>query len=445
MISFENIEKRSRLYAFLFNYMKFFHNYIFYEEIDVIGEENIPPQGEPCFTISNHQNGLMDPLAKLNMFPDKRQPVFIARGDIFKKDFVARLLKFTKVLPTYRTRDGDRNDIKKNNDTFHLAGHILSQGGTVILYPEAQHQHGRYLGPFKKGFPRICFSAVEQSDFKKNVKVLPVCIHYSHYERIKSKLLVVIGKPFTFEEFYDIYKTDPNLAYSKLNEKARSILKEMVIDIEDQEHYKEYDFLRTMIPKNRLSNEQSFQAVFQDEKKTIAEIDQIKMEDHAKFELLMQKTRAYSLALQSNRFRDWLIHSNITWARTLFKDLKILLCLPLFLFSLITNGIPFFVPELLVKKLKDRQLFSSVRFGLAFFLFPVWYLIVYLSVWLFSGSLLLGLWIILFAILTIGLLYYYKVWVIKVFHSYRYLIMGKDQEVIRLKEIKKQILQFFNI
>lgn len=84
MISFDNIDQHSRLYGFVYSLMKFAHNKIFYDEVLIVGKENIPPKGEPCFAISNHQNGLMDPLAKLTMFEDHRQPIFIARG-IFSK------------------------------------------------------------------------------------------------------------------------------------------------------------------------------------------------------------------------------------------------------------------------------------------------------------------------------------------------------------------------
>ena len=111
MINFENIDKPHKIYGYILPYMRYLHNHIFYEDVEIIGAENIPPVGEPCFVISNHQNGLMDPLAKLNMFKDNRQPVYIARGDIFKKDTVAKLLKYIKVLPTFRTRDGQRSDI----------------------------------------------------------------------------------------------------------------------------------------------------------------------------------------------------------------------------------------------------------------------------------------------------------------------------------------------
>ena len=61
---------------------------------------------------------MMDAMAILHtMFRDRRQPVFIARGDIFKKDGVARILRFLKIMPTFRSRDGNVSDVKSNIST----------------------------------------------------------------------------------------------------------------------------------------------------------------------------------------------------------------------------------------------------------------------------------------------------------------------------------------
>lgn len=446
MINFENIDKPSRMYGILLNLMNFAHNYIFYDEVVVIGKENIPPKGEPCFAISNHQNGLMDPLAKLNMFEDQRQPVFIARGDIFKKDTIAKLLKFAKILPTFRTRDGDRSDIRRNNDTFSTAGEVLSRGGTVILYPEAQHQHGRYLGEFKKGFPRICFAAEEIADYSLHLKILPVCLHYSNYERIGSKLLIIIGKSFTFEEFYEIHKTDPNLAFQKLNEKTRAILKDMVIDITDQDHYNEYDTLRLMISRERVNNLKTkcnYLQNFIEEKKVIEEIDTLKEQNPEKFHQLIDKTEQYQRDLKNLKMRDWLINSNVSWFKSIVKDFGLLLLFPFFIFSVINNGVVYYTPELLVKKLKDRQLFSTVRFALGFVLAPVWYLILLILVWFFSNSLLIAMIWVIFSLLIFKLIYFWQKEAIKLFHTYRYLLFSRTIGLKNLRKLKAEIVDFF--
>ena len=130
------------------------------------------------------------------MFDDFRQPVFIARGDIFKKDRVAKILRFLKILPTFRTRDGGVSDIKYNMTSFGIAAKVLNDGGTLVIAPEAQHQQGHYLGSFKKGFPRIAFAAEEMADFKLDLQILPVNIHYKDYYNARSEVVLTVGEPF---------------------------------------------------------------------------------------------------------------------------------------------------------------------------------------------------------------------------------------------------------
>ncbi|HNW68701.1 MAG TPA: 1-acyl-sn-glycerol-3-phosphate acyltransferase, partial [Bacteroidales bacterium] len=107
MISFENIGRYDKGYHLLNLYLRFTHNKLYYKKVQIIGRENIPPRGTPTLVIGNHQNALMDALAILYLFDDYRQPVFIARGDIFKKsNTIAKILRFLKIMPTFRTRDG---------------------------------------------------------------------------------------------------------------------------------------------------------------------------------------------------------------------------------------------------------------------------------------------------------------------------------------------------
>lgn len=355
-------------------------------------------------------------------------------------------MRFAKILPTFRSRDGDRSDIRKNNDTFATAGGILSRGGTVILYPEAQHQHGRYLGVFKKGFPRICFAAEEISDYNLHLKILPVCLHYSHYEKLGAKLLIIVGTPFTFEEFYDTHRTDPNLAYNQLNEKTRAILKEMVIDIEDRENYDQYDTLRLMISKHRVTTQNAkhnFYQKFLEEKKIIEEIDQLKQEQPKKFEDLMDKSKQYQKGLKDLNLRDWLINSKVDWINSISKDIGSILLFPFFLFSLLNNGLVYYIPELMVKRLKDRQLFSTIRFALGFILSLFWYPILFIIVFSFTKSIPFSFIWVFSSILLFKLIFYWKKGVVKLFHTYRYLFLKKSKDLIMLKKLKEEILLFF--
>ena len=87
-----------------------------YSEMQVIGEENIPQDGAVIIA-PNHCNTLMDPLVVLRA--RKEPTVFGARADIFNNKTAAAALRFLRILPMVRKRDGLRN-VAKNHDVLHV-------------------------------------------------------------------------------------------------------------------------------------------------------------------------------------------------------------------------------------------------------------------------------------------------------------------------------------
>jgi len=313
MISFDKIDQYDWLYDLYMNYLCVAHNYIYYRHFYILNKENIPPKGQPTIVIANHQNGLMDALAILHtMFQDRRQPVFIARGDIFKKDSVARILRFLKIMPTFRSRDGNRDDIRSNLALYNRAAKVLKAGGTIVIFPEATHQHGHYMNTFKKGFCRIAFSAEEINDFKLGVQVLPLNIHYSNYFNFRSDLMVTVGEPFTFDEFFELYKESPNEAYLALNDKARARVKELTPDIDIPEYLNEIEALTQMMSRPYLKKKglrPNFLPNQKDAAMTIiANLKQFQAEEPDAFTRLMDDTRQYSTLLKEKSLYhtpDW--------------------------------------------------------------------------------------------------------------------------------------------
>lgn len=409
MISFENVDRFNIHFYIQMHYLRFALKHVFYRKVYVKGLENIPKKGEPVFVISNHQNGMMDPINILCMFPDKRLPVFIARGDIFKKDAIAKILRYFRIMPTFRTRDGGRSDILQNNVTFSIAGKILQRGGTMIMFPEAGHQHGRYLSTFKKGFPRICFAAEEEADYNLNLKILPMNLHYSDYFTIGEKVLLTIGEPFTIKEFFEQYKTEPNNAFVAMNEKARERVKAMSIDIKDPELYDEFDLLRTMVSTNRVKmsgKKVDFPELYLEEKRVIDDLDAMREQEPEKFDDLMQKTKDYMGKIRELKLPDWVVGEKITFPNIVLRFLLGVLVAPFAIFGFINNAIPFFSCNILIDKVKDPMLHSSVRFGVGFFLFPIYYLILLGVVWGVSHSFWFALAYVLVTFITLYFLVY---------------------------------------
>ena len=414
MISFENIDKYDWLYALYLRYLNVAHNHIYYRHFYVINDENIPPKGEPTIVIANHQNGLMDALAILHtMSRDGRQPVFIARGDIFKKDGVARILRFLKIMPTFRSRDGNRDDVRSNLALYERAARVLKNGGTVVIFPEATHQHGHYMNTFKKGFCRIAFAAEELNDFGLGVKVLPLNIHYSNYFDFQSDLMVTAGPAFTYEEFFELYKEKPNDAYLALNEKARARVKEITPDIDIPEYYNEIEALTHMMSEPYLRHKKLKPHYLPNQKDAamtiIANLRQFKNEQEPAFNTLMEQTREYINLLQARGLHHWVINRKLSIFRLVFRILLMILSFPLCLFGYINNFIPNFITKHYTAKVKDPMLHSSFQYVIGTIAtFPIYYILLLVAVWLISKHFWIALLYVALSAVTAFFYHYYK-------------------------------------
>ncbi len=380
------------------------------------------------------------------MFDDFRQPVFIARGDIFKKDRVAKVLRFLKILPTFRTRDGGVSDIKFNMTSFHLAANVLNQGGTLVIAPEAQHQQGHYLGSFKKGFPRIAFTAELEADFKLDLQILPVNIHYKDYYNARSEVVLTVGEPFGCSEFSENFKSDPNIAYRLLNEKARERLKAITPDVEQyEEYYPEIDFLRQLWVKPRLEKKGLSASYFpnypSEEVVLLREISAMSKEQPERFSQLMQTTHDYLDELQRLNLRDWIIGRKVGFPKVLLYTMATVLAFPFYLFGLINNIIPFSIPAIFRKKIKDRQLHSSFNFVCGLVFFTLFYLLVLVLIWIFSKSFLCALGYLLLMFLSFFAFYHYKRGFIKLKALWRYYKLCRTGETKKAEELKAKLLE----
>lgn len=406
MISFEDIDKPSLWYDLLMQYLCVAHNHIYYRHFYILNPENIPPKGTPTLVIANHQNGMMDAMSILHtMYKDGRQPVFIARGDIFKKDAVAKILRFLKILPVFRNRDGGRDDVKKDLEIFDRAARVLKNGGTLVIFPEAGHQAGHFMSTFKKGFSRIAFGAEEMYDFNLGVQILPLNIHYSNYFNFRSDLMVTCGKPFTYEEFFDLYKAAPNQAYLALNEKARNRVKELTPDIDIPEYYNEIETLTQMM-SDPLVRHKGLKVRYLPNQKDammtiIDSLRQLRATKPDNFDNLMLKTRSYSSLLKSTKLYNWVVNTKISKSKAVMSVFLMILTLPFALFGFVNNFVPVGITQHFTHKIKDPMLQSTFQYSIGSIVsFPLWYIIMLLIVCLLSKRFLIGLVYIISAALT---------------------------------------------
>ncbi|MGD0340178.1 MAG: 1-acyl-sn-glycerol-3-phosphate acyltransferase [Bacteroidales bacterium] len=366
----ENIEKYSFRYSILKSCLRFWHNNVFYRRVIVIGREQINPDDHLIFA-PNHQNALMDALAVL--FTLKGQPVFLARADIFKKKFIASLLYFLKILPVYRIRDGYAS-LKDNNEIFDKTIDVLRNKNGLVILPEGSHEGFRRLRQLKKGICRIAFQAEEASDFKLNIKIIPVGIEFTHYSRYRQVLTVVYGRPVEVSEFNELYRKSPEIALNELRNKLSSEMKRIMVHIDSEEDYEAIDELRSIV-NGRFSDKVRFPKLFRD-RILIEKLNRLKVNDITLFKRictlsLQVKEKAkelnidYRLLAKKKHPLGWLIAG--------FAGL--IAGLPLFIYGNIFNLTILEIPNFQVRKIKDVQFRSSLKYGyslaLAFIVTPI--------------------------------------------------------------------------
>lgn len=371
----KHITRWSLSYYIFHLYIKFMH-WLFYRKIVVEGKENIP-ENEPVIIAPNHQNALMDALAII--FTSGRQVVFLARADIFNTPILARIFTWFKILPVYRIRDGAEN-LKYNDDTFSSAISVLENNMPIGLFPEAAHSNKRRLLSFKKGVPRIAFQAEEEKNFHMGVKVVPVGIYYSRYNKFRSIIHIRYGKPIKVSDFEKEYKENPGKGMIALRDAMKQATEPLVINITNLEFYDMYESLRTIYLKT-VGKRFKFHEINQGnrffvDKMTIQLLNRFgekypkkRQQLKRKVNLLKNYTEKYSLSYQS------IAKPKLNAFRLIWNSFLLVLFFPVFLYGLINNLIPYILPKLLVLKFKDLQFHSSVKFVGGIVLLPLFYLI----------------------------------------------------------------------
>lgn len=424
MISFEDIHKPSWKYSALRPYIELVHNYVFYRNFYVLHRERIP-KDKPIVAISNHQNGLSDALGILFSFSkDKRYPVFIARGDIFKNKIAAKGLYFLRIMPAFRRQDVGYTDVKHNDEIFDQAATILNDNGVVALFPEAGHQDRHFLGTFKKGFARMAFRAAEQQNFSGPVYVLPMSNHYTNYFSVQGQLVMTIGEPIDISYLYDTYKENPNLALKELTDRAREVVESLMLNIKTTEFYEEYEMLCEIFSREMLVKEgvafNHLPSQLEASKRIVAQLEQLEQEDPEKHATLMENTYQYIRSIEKLNLRDWIFAKEMSLWGFLGRSLLALLLSPVIIIGWLLYLIPFNASFLITRKINDQMLHSSFHFA-------IWTLVAY-PIWFIIMSLILGFttnkwWLIpiLFVLCLLTVIYYFrgKTLVKKLFNSVR--------------------------
>lgn len=380
-------EKWSLGYWLLKQYV-IFANWLIHKKTVITGLENIP-RNKPIVFAPNHQNALSDPMAILLNVPF--QPVWLARADIFgKSGSVDKILKFLKIMPVYRIRDG-KSSLEKNEKTFADSVNVLKSDAALALFPEAAHSARRQMLAHKKAVPRIVFLAEERSGFSLDIQIIPAGINYSHYWKFNRSVLVNFGKPLPVKDYLDLYHDNPVSAITELKTHIHDAILPLVINISSKKHYTDFENIREIYGKHflhRCNKKYSLLNQFLTDKSLTGQLDAMEKSSPRQIEELTGEAEKYLNHIKKLRLRSWLIDRQQNHVKSvLFNMLILATAFPLFLFGFIFNAAPFFIIDRVIRnKVKDISFRSTFFLVAGIIVFPLFYLIEFFAVsWLVQG------------------------------------------------------------
>ena len=328
--------------------------------------KNIIPENAGIIYAVNHQNAFLDPI--LIAAQATKPTYFLTRADIFKNPRIAKILGKIYMLPIYRQRD-KVDTIKMNEKTFDQCYDILANQGNLIIFPEGNHNYQKTLRPFKKGIARIALGAAEKYNFKKPICIIPLGLDYENHFSMNGNLLLNAGDPININDYYDAYKNEPKETINGLSLLVRDRLESLMINIKDSENYESIYFLLHRFPKKEEGK--TIAEKFESNKKLLRKIESLNTTDQSKYLHLIDKAKEFSSYIKEKNIRAYLFEKKPKSMLSLFiLSLLWLIFLPIHLFGLVANYLPYKIPVLFVKyKVKDIHFHSSLKMAIGTILF----------------------------------------------------------------------------
>ena len=382
-----NYEKWSPGYWLLKQYVRIADWFVLKRTV-IVGRHKIPAS-KPVIFAPNHQNALSDPMAVLLNTP--YQPVWLARADIFgKSKVIDSILRFLKIVPVFRMRDGKEN-LGKNEQTFEISVKVLENNSALALFPEAAHSAKRQMLVHKKAVPRIAFLAEEKTNHTLDIQIIPTGIYYSHYWKFNRSVIICFGEPVPVSGYRELYRQNPNAAVMALKTKINDAMMPLVLNIASRKHYDEFEQIREMYGRHYLKRREgkiSVLNLFKSDQLLVSRLDEHEHTNPEETEQLANEAARLYSKIRVLGLRSHLLEGNqMHLARIAGNFLLMASTLPIFLFGLLFNAMPFFLIDRVVRtKVRDKSFWSTFFLVAGIIIFPLFYLLEFLAVaWLIPG------------------------------------------------------------
>jgi 1-acyl-sn-glycerol-3-phosphate acyltransferase len=355
-------------YSILLPYVNY-HTHRAYRRFEVHGKEHLPKSCATIFGV-NHSNTLMDALVLLAS--DNMKKVFIARGDIFKNPFVAKILTFMRILPIFRIRNGVAA-VRNNDESLNKAVDVIHDRVDLYLFPEGTHRTKHSLMRMGKGLFHIAVDANKQFGDQQPVYIIPTAIEYGDYFRYRSTAMINFGEPINVTEFLrNTTEENEAVTINQLKDKLSGEISKLFTFIPDDE---DYDAIWEIV---KMKNEKRAGGLYKKMLRNRATVDKVlkyREEQPEEAKNLFEHVVAFAEERKRQKISVMSTAKKYPLANFLWKLALLLVGLPYFVASAAVT-LPVWLTTLIIKgKLEDKAFSNTVSFGVETVLFPIVFIV----------------------------------------------------------------------
>ena len=345
---------------------------LYYREIKVRNRDGFQHKG-PLIVLANHPNTLMD--AWIIGYFCKQPIYYLTKGTFFNTPLKRWILRSLNMIPINRPMD-NRTEGVSNTDSFEACYRVLSEGKTLVIFPEGNSVMERLLRELKTGAARIALETLHRNKGELNLGIVPVGLFYSQANRFRSSVYVNVGQVTSINEHLAAYEKDP-VATSRILTAHFRLLLESVLVVSGS---KEMEFLSDKI--SGLLRFEKDKGTLEDKlglvKMVNENLERIQIERPEELDSIQRLVESAlwqkNQLEQKGAFTKEIMNRNAYLRKLIFSIIYLLPGLPLFIFGFFFNFAAFFTTRLVVPKLMTNvEYYAPLAVLIGLVLYPLNY------------------------------------------------------------------------
>jgi len=355
--------------------------WFFFRSVDVRHAERVPRRG-PVLLCINHPNNLIDSLL-VGAVVD-RKVHYLTTAALFRNPLVGRFLRACGAIPVYRRQD-DPDKMDKNARAFEACVTTLAAGGLVGIYPEGTTHAESRVQRIKTGAARIALayeSQRGQGGPGEPLAAIPVGLTFDARKSFGGRVRVSFGEAIPLRPFLDLYGEDQVKAVDELTTAIQWGMEKQVV------HVDRLDRAALVREVEGLYRDQLVRELHDERGLSPGHIDTVRLsrsiadaaawfEAHEpqRLEELRHHIERYRATLAAYTIKDQAVRERLARRparQRLRRGWTAAVGLPVFVYGLITSGLPYVVPRWIARRAATKETnYATTRLLASVVAFPL--------------------------------------------------------------------------